>query len=40
MGVGLAGRWGCLNDIFEMDYPTLKYWHGVHRELTKAEKRQ
>jgi hypothetical protein len=36
--VGLASRWDCLNDIFDMDYPTLKYWHGVHKILRDAEK--
>jgi hypothetical protein len=38
MVVGLASRWDCLNDIFDMDYRTLNYWHGVHTALLKAEK--
>jgi hypothetical protein len=38
MVVGLASRWDCLNDIFDMDYPAIKYWHGVHKTLRDAEK--
>jgi hypothetical protein len=38
MVVGIASRWGCLNDILDMDWLTLKYWHGVHRTLLDAEK--
>jgi hypothetical protein len=38
MVVGLASRWSCLNDILDMDYLTLKYWHGVHIVLRNAEK--
>jgi hypothetical protein len=38
MVVGVASRWACLNDIFDMDYHTLKYWHGVHKAIRNAEK--
>jgi hypothetical protein len=38
MVVGLASRWSCLNDIFDMDYAAVRYWHGVHTTLLKAEK--
>lgn len=38
MVVMMASRWDCLNDIFGMDYQTLKYWHGVHKTLRNAEK--
>jgi hypothetical protein len=38
MVVGVSSRWDCLNDIFDMDYLTLKYWSGVHKTLLTAEK--